>query len=96
MSLRSTGVSASAGISAWPDDPVEDVVVAGRQQALVLVELRRAERGDMGARELAEEDVVLLVAAIDAAVEQTLAPRLEIRLVAHRFPQVRPQKGRSI
>jgi ATP-dependent DNA helicase RecG len=48
---------------------------------------------EMGARELAEEDVVLLVAAIGAAVEQTLAPRLEIRIGRSCFPQARPKRG---
>jgi hypothetical protein len=48
----------------------------------------------MGARELAKENVVLLVSAIDAAIEQTLAPRLQFGLVGHFSPGW--QKGRSI
>ena len=79
-----------------PGDPLEDIVVAGRQQALVLVELLGTERADMSARELPQENVVLLVAAIDTAVQQTLAPRLEMRLVAHVFPSSRRERGRSI
>src|SRR5262245_26039965 len=79
-----------------PADPIVNVVVARREDALVLVELLGVERLDMGARELAQENVVLLVAAIDAAIEQTLAPRLEIRLVAHVFPRSGRLRGRSI
>src|SRR5258708_6981689 len=52
---RRVGLGRDVGLAR---DPVEDVVVAGREQALVLVELRLAERRDMGARELAKEDVV--------------------------------------
>src|SRR4051794_38644325 len=70
-------------------DPVENVVVALRQQPFVLVELGGPEFGDMGARELAEKDVVLLVATVDTAIEQTLTPRLEIQLARHVFPRKR-------
>ena len=87
MSLRSTGVSASAGISAWPVTQSKMSLSPAAQQALVLIELGGTELGDMGARELAKENVVLLVATVDAAIEQTLTPRLEIRLARHVFPR---------
>jgi len=68
-------------------DPVVDVVVAGTQDALVLVQFCSIEPGNMGARELAKKNVVLLVAAIDAAIEQTLSPRLQFGIGTQSFPQ---------
>ena len=50
---------------------------------------RDGELRNMGARELAQENVVLLVATIDAAIEQTLAPRLQFGLARHVFPRKR-------
>jgi hypothetical protein len=49
----------------------------------------------MGARELAKEDVVLLVPAIEAAIEQTLPPQFQFSVVGH-FPTGLRKKGRSI
>ena len=92
QSLRSTGVSASGGDCRPGRRP-------SRRCRCRLPASRRSywsssaaiELGDMGARELAKENVVLLVAAIDAAIEQTLAPRLEIRLACHVFPRSGPK-----
>ena len=69
-----------------------DQLLGQREQALVLVQLRSIECGDMGTRKLAKENVVLLVAAIDTTVEQTLTPRLEI-LARHVFPRSGPKRG---
>ena len=54
-------------------------------QPLILVEFGGAEFPEMCARELPKEDIVLLVATIDAAIKQTFTPRLEIQL-ARVFP----------
>jgi len=55
-----------------------------------LIELSCVEFMEVRARELAEHDVVLAVAAISAAVEKPLAPELDV--VAAHYPQAGPEK----
>ena len=71
--------------------PIENIVIRKVEQAFVLVEFGGVKGHDMSARELAKENVVLLVAAIDAAVQQSLAAHL-VGFVAHLFPS-RVRKG---